>query len=183
MCVYANSSTHGCDLSLIIRSRMLKLLLSRDVFLQRLWYHQSYLNITTVNTLKSPPSKVTCQVSAWLGLTTADRYKGFFPALNGLAVARIITGVGEEMDWLTTELLLPTVWTLLFSSLQSQRWITITCDGTEREPRGGGDGWVLILPLSSLLHPFWHGKRVNLAGPNLLIAGYWCDPSGVETLH
>lgn len=30
---------------------------------------------------------------------------------------------------------------------------------------------------------FRHVKCVNLAGTNLLIVGYWCDPSGVETLY
>ena len=108
VCVCANASMHVCDLSLIIWCRMLKLLLSPALFLQRPWYHLSYLNIPTVNTSGSPRSTVTHQVSSRLILTALDRDKGVLPALNGFVVLVIITGVSEEMDQLTAKLLLST---------------------------------------------------------------------------
>lgn len=98
VCVCANASMHVCDLSLIIWRRMLTLLLSQALSLQRQWYHLAYLNIPSVKTLGSLPSPVRHQVSPGLILNSLHGDKGVSPALSSFAVLVVITGLSEEVS-------------------------------------------------------------------------------------
>lgn len=110
-------------------------------------------------------SKVMLQVSSWLILTPLDRDKGVFLAPNGFAVLVTITDVSS----------------LLFSSTMEKAVTVIYNYKLWQAIKTSIGGLFSLFSLFSLCRPFSHVKCVNLAGPNLLIVGYWCDPSGVET--